>query len=432
MMMTSDKVQGQIFQIQSKELFINKMLNWVDRFGIFLFLDGNDFEDDRAFSTILAAGSKRSFVCRTDDPLHELQQFYDSSPAWIFGHFTYDFFRYNFPIDSRHLPVIEFPPVFFFEPEVLIRISDSTIEILCDGDSSKIFEEINSINALPEKISEQKIHIKNRVSRDDYINTLHSLKAHLQAGDCYEINYCQEFFSESVQLNPYALFLSLMKRSPAPFSVLYKNNNKYCISSSPERFIKKKGCEILSQPMKGTITRGADAQQDAMNKRSLETSEKDQSENVMIVDLVRNDLSRFCKPGSVVVDELFGVHSFPQVHQMISTVRGEMESAQNWTDVFRYCFPMGSMTGAPKKRVIELSDQYEAAARGLYSGSIGYVTPDADMDFNVVIRSVFYDAGNNYLNFWAGGGITISSNPEKEYEESCLKASVIKQILEGA
>lgn len=409
------------------------MLNWADRFSIFLFMDGNGFEAERSFPSMLAAGSRRSFLPSGSDPLSELQSFHESSQGWLFGHAGYGLTQFIHSVRLKQEPLVKFPPVFFFEPEHVIRfISDTVAEIITEQDPDSIFREISLCSEeLPEKKAEVPFLIKNRISESEYKRTIQSLKSHLQGGDCYEINYCQEFYAEEAHLDPAAVYSALMKHSPAPFSTLYKYHEKYCISASPERFISKTGNTVISQPMKGTIHRSADPEEDAKNKDFLFRHEKDRSENVMIVDLVRNDLSRFCLSGSVCVKELFGIHSFPQVHQMISTVQGEMPSDSHWTDIFRYCFPMGSMTGAPKRRVIELTEKYEAMSRGLYSGSIGYVTPAGDMDFNVVIRSIFYDAGEKVLNFCAGGGITIGSDAEKEFAESYLKAQAIRKILEN-
>jgi para-aminobenzoate synthetase component 1 len=168
---------------------------------------------------------------------------------------------------------------------------------------------------------------------------------------------------------------------------------------------------------------------DQQLKTQLQQSEKDRTENVMIVDLVRNDLSRICKEGSVKVDELFGVYTFPQVHQMISTISGDLKENVDFTDMIKATFPMGSMTGAPKRKVMELIERYERTKRGIYSGAVGYISPEKDFDFNVVIRSILYNASNQYLSYLVGGGITSQSDPENEYEECLLKAEAIKQVL---
>ena len=162
------------------------------------------------------------------------------------------------------------------------------------------------------------------------------------------------------------------------------------------------------------------------SKEELFHSDKDRSENVMVVDLVRNDLSKVCEEGTVKVDELYGIYSFPQVHQMISTVSGELKKNISFTEIIKATFPMGSMTGAPKKRVMELIEQYEKTKRGIFSGCLGYISPNGDFDFNVVIRSIMYNASSNYLSFQAGSAITFYSDPEKEWEECLLKAEAIK------
>ncbi|HSN60602.1 MAG TPA: anthranilate synthase component I family protein, partial [Ferruginibacter sp.] len=275
------------------------------------------------------------------------------------------------------------------------------------------------------------INIQSSICKAAYIDAVNALKQHIKRGDCYEINFCQQFFAKDAVIDPLYTYSRLMELSPSPFASLYKLNDKYCLCASPERYLKKSGISILSQPIKGTSKRNnLDEMEDIASKNKLQSSSKERSENVMIVDLVRNDLSRICKEGSVQVEELFGIYSFPQVHQMISSIKGELREGLHWTDAIKATFPMGSMTGAPKKRVMELIDEYETTSRGLFSGSIGYINPDGDFDFNVVIRSIFYDETERNLSFSAGGGITFNSNAADEYEESMLKASVIIKVLE--
>ena len=170
-------------------------------------------------------------------------------------------------------------------------------------------------------------------------------------------------------------------------------------------------------------------EEDRMNRSQLFHSEKDRSENVMVVDLVRNDLSRICREGSVTVDELYGVYPFPQVYQMISTVSGELQNDISFTEIIRATFPMGSMTGAPKRNVMKMIEEYEKTKRNIFSGALGYITPKGDFDFNVVIRSVMYNASLKYLSFQAGSGITFYSEAESEWEECLLKAEAIKNVL---
>jgi para-aminobenzoate synthetase component 1 len=221
-----------------------------------------------------------------------------------------------------------------------------------------------------------------------------------------------------------------MTISPNPFAALYRLHDRYLLCASPERFICKKGLRISSQPMKGTIKRDlSNKSEDEKLKEELKASAKDQSENVMVVDLVRNDLSRICNDGSVKVDELFGIYSYPQVHQMISTINGELKEDILFSEIIEATFPMGSMTGAPKYRVMQLIDEYEEGARGIFSGSVGYVDENGDFDFNVVIRSMMYNASSKYLSYQVGSGITFYSDPEMEWEECLLKGQAIKKVL---
>ncbi len=294
-----------------------------------------------------------------------------------------------------------------------------------------IFKEINEEEIEILTGQTQTVSIQNRVTRDQYIETIQKLRQHIKRGDCYEINYCQEFFSDHAEIDPLLLYHQLNKKSPNPFSAYYKINDKYCLCASPERFLKKSGDTVISQPIKGTGKRFLnDPKKDNQAKHDLLNSEKDRRENVMIVDLVRNDLSKICAEGSVQVKELFGIYEFPQVYQMISTIEGKVDELVHWTEIVEACYPMGSMTGAPKKRVMELIEQYEASPRGLFSGSIGYVDPNGNFDFNVVIRSLFYNSTQQYLSFKAGGGITFYSDPQQEYEESLLKVEAIKNFFD--
>ena len=253
---------------------------------------------------------------------------------------------------------------------------------------------------------------------------------HIQKGDCYEINFCQEFHSIDTTIDAVTLYAQLTALSPTPFACYYKENKSHLICASPERWLKKQGNKILSQPIKGTVKRElANTEKDELLKNELFHSSKDRSENVMVVDLVRNDFSRVCKAGTVHVDELYGIYSFPQVHQMISTISGQLLDGVGMEALVESGFPMGSMTGAPKKKVMELIKQYEPIQRGIFSGAVGYIKPNKDFDFNVVIRSLLYNSENHYLSYLVGSGITIYSNPEQEYEECLLKAKAMETVL---
>jgi para-aminobenzoate synthetase component 1 len=427
------KLTTQQFSFSDYTIFKNQMLNWANRFNIFCFLDNNGYQtDNTSFSCILAAGTKRSLELKPGIAFKQLKSFYDADPSWLFGHLGYGLKNEVESLKNTEPATVDFGIGFFFEPEFILKITGNVLRITSGNllSPEEIFNEIikQPGTILPNKSSP--VHVQSSISKESYIAAIEALQQHIKRGDCYEINFCQQFFGSNTVIDPLYVYDKLVEHSPNPFGALYKLNDKYCLCASPERYLKKSGQVISSQPIKGTSRRSLfDKEKDEANKKYLEASAKEKSENVMVVDLVRNDLSRICEEGSVHVKELFGIYSFPQVHQMISTIEGLVKKEVHFTEAIKATFPMGSMTGAPKKRVMELIDQYETNGRGLFSGSIGYITPGADFDFNVVIRSIFYDASKSYLSFSAGGGITVYSNAEDEYTECNLKAEAIRNVL---
>ncbi len=405
-----------------------KMLNWANQFNIFCLLDNNGYDFEQpAFECLMAVGCSRSYSFTGIDDFAALQKFYDANPSWLFGHLGYNAASNSYEKASE--TDINFGKGFFFEPETIIKISGNKISVIkskivvsviledIKNFTIPIGEEINSLNITP------------TFSKEEYLNKIAVLQQHIKRGDCYEINFCQQFIAEDAFINVIETYKNLSSVSPAPFGSFYKLNNNYCLCTSPERFLQKKGTQLISQPIKGTSRREVDILKDEANKKYLIESTKEKSENVMVVDLVRNDMSMVCEKGSVKVKELFGIYSFPQVHQMISTIQGTLSADKTFTDAIEACFPMGSMTGAPKKSVMQLIEKYEKGERCLFSGSIGYITPDGDFDFNVVIRSIFYNQSKNQLSFFAGSGITFYSKAEEEYEECMMKAAAIIEIL---
>jgi para-aminobenzoate synthetase component 1 len=354
----------------------------------------------------------------------------------LFGHLGYELGEETEGIATNSANDNGFADIHFFEPEVLISLSG--FEMVIEADNPAVVWA--AINCGKEMVAGNnsttgKLHCN--VARDEYIATIQKLREHIRRGDCYEINYCIKFFTPTFFGNPAAVYQQLSSLSPNPFSALYKVGNQWLLCASPERFIRKENNTIISQPIKGTAARAQhSAELDKDNRDKLFTSQKDRSENVMVVDLVRNDLSRVCNEGTVKVDELFGIYSFPQVHQMISTISGELKEDISFTDIIRATFPMGSMTGAPKRRVMELINKYEKEERGIFSGAVGYISPyqqgengHAGFDFNVVIRSIIINAKTGYLSFPVGSGITFYSEPEKEWDECLLKAEAMRKAL---
>ncbi len=408
------------------------MLNWADRFNICSFLDNHHYSSThQSVECLVAVGMIRSFTL-TAGNWQELSLFLRQNDDWIFGHINYDIKNSIEPLQSNHPDPIGFPDLFFFVPETVLQLGSGELMIAtCHEDPAEIFKAIVQSPVQAEKKATD-ASIRSRISRAHYIRTVQAIQQHILRGDCYELNFCQEFYADNASIHALSVYSELTRISPNPFSCFYKLNDKYVLCASPERYLQKKGNAILSQPIKGTFKRNlADSVADEALKDELRSSEKDKSENVMVVDLVRNDLSRVCKEGTVRVDELFGIYSFPQVHQMISTISGELKDGLDMAAIIQATFPMGSMTGAPKRKVMELIERYETTKRGIYSGAVGYISPGGDFDFNVVIRSILYNAGSQYLSYLVGGGITFYSDPEKEYEECLLKAEAIRRVLEG-
>lgn len=409
------------------------MLNWANRFNIFCLLDNQQYHfDTPAFECLLAVGCKEKIELSSGSAFERLTQFYSNQNDWLFGHIGYDIKNEVEQLSSNNFDGIKFPDCCFFVPEIILQLNNKEVTVLYEeGTAEAIIDAIKNtssiINALPVKPTD----INSRFRRPEYLDSVNTIRQHILRGDCYELNFCQEFFAENIAIDPLSVYHHLVDYSPNPFSALYKLDDKYCICASPERYIKRTGNKIISQPIKGTTKRDLkDAAIDKANKQYLINSSKERSENVMVVDLVRNDLSKICIEDSVKVEELFGIYSFPQVHQMISTVSGEVKGDTSWIDIIKATFPMGSMTGAPKKKVMELIEQFEKTKRGLFSGALGYIKPDGDFDFNVVIRSILYNTTNRYLSFQVGSAITYYSDAEKEYEECLLKVEAIVKVLE--
>lgn len=408
------------------------MLNWASRFNICCFLDNHDYPSGyQKIECIAAAGTVKTFSAQ-NNILDQLNAFCKNNHDWLFGHLSYDLKNEIAPLHSAHPDRIGFPDVLFFQPEIVVQLkNDQCIISSLTKDPETVFNEIISTSVIIEE-GAYTVPIQPRITKQEYIQTIERLLKHILRGDCYEINLCQEFYAVDTLINPVNVYTGLTAISPNPFATFYKLDDKYLLCASPERYIQRKGNQLISQPIKGTCKRDvSDPEADALLKAQLQQSEKDRSENVMIVDLVRNDLSRVCKEGTVKVDELCGIYSFPQVHQLISTISGELNEGTGFADIIKATFPMGSMTGAPKQKVMQLIEQYEKTKRGIYSGAVGYINPDNDFDFNVVIRSILYNAADRYLSYLVGGGITFQSDPEKEYAECLLKAEAIQAVLQG-
>lgn len=389
------------------------------------------------FPNRLFVGAKRvisfSEGRSSSDAFRQLYQAHQAEPSYLVGYFGYDLKNQLERLHSRNPNRLDFPDAHFVEPEWVIDFEPGEVVIQGDGNAEALMQSITltPLTEMPERPGEGRRSVQCRVTPDEYRANVRRIQEHIRAGDVYELNYCIEFFAENADLDPVATYQALNERSPMPFSTFLKVGDRYVMGASPERFLAKRGRKIFSQPIKGTIRRGQTPDEDANLRAQLLHSEKERAENLMIVDLVRNDLARSAETGSVRVDELFGVYGFRQVYQMISTVSAKLREGVTWADAIRWAFPMGSMTGAPKIRAMELIDELEVSRRGVYSGAIGYVTPDVDFDFNVAIRTLLYDAQSRYASFSVGSAITYDADPAAEWAECLLKARAIREVVEG-
>lgn len=369
-------------------------------------------------------GGAEKMIQQERGNFEELKKFQKESEKEICGYLGYDLKNDLENLRSENPDVLSFPEVSFFVPQFRLRfekgkaVSDSK-EFL------KAFMEADRDLTVNQNIDKPIPSTK----RDEYLAAANALKAHLQRGDIYEANYCIQFSVQSPSFDPFSGFYSLQKLTEAPFSVFSRMGDHFVLSASPERYLKREGRRLISQPIKGTAKRYADLFLDEKSKAELKSDPKERSENVMIVDLVRNDLSRVAERGTVHVSELFGVHTFKTVHHLISTIEARLKKDLDSWDAIEASFPMGSMTGAPKISAMELIERYENFKRGAYSGAFGIMKPNGDFDFNVLIRTLLYNTKYKMLGFGVGSAITIKADPEKEYDECLLKAEALMRSL---
>jgi para-aminobenzoate synthetase component I len=446
-------------EVEDISLFKERILLWAHQFNVFSALDGKGWNEEQ--NELILAVEAIDEASLSGNSFEELKAFHTKKNDWLFGFLTYDLKNQSENLSSENFDGLEFPEMHFFQPKYLFRINlltpvglsvslmresvpiqSGTVEIgfipgiTSEKEIENLLQEINSYPLATQGILPA-VEINPGISKAEYIETVNKIIGHIRRGDIYEMNYCMEFFAQEARINPLSVFQKLNAASQTPFSCYYKIRDNYLLCASPERFLKKSGDKIISQPIKGTARRGASDWEDDRLKELLSLNEKEKSENIMIVDLVRNDLSKTCH--NVQVEELCAVSSFKQWHQLVSTISGNTRKGMHFTDVLKNAFPMGSMTGAPKIRAMQLIEYYERTKRGLYSGAAGYVTPKAqgekgdgiDFDFNVVIRSILYNQASGYLSFQAGSAITINSIAENEYDECLLKAKGMFESLKA-
>ena len=414
--------------------FKNQLLHWANQHREVVFLDSNAYNQKySSYDAVLAVDAFTSIKTDYENAFQDLYQYQSQTKDWLFGYLSYDLKNDTEALQSNNFDGLDFPDLFFFQPKKLFLIKGNEVEIkylrMCDDEIEIDFEEIISTTSIIHHPSS--ISIKQRIPKENYLSKVSKMLEHIHRGDIYEANFCMEFYAEKAQIEPLEIYQKLNAISEPPFAVYFKNNFQYLLSASPERYLRKEGLKVISQPIKGTARRSFDIEQDEQLKSDLAQNEKERSENIMIVDLVRNDLSHTATKGSVQVEELCQIYTFKQVHQMISTIISEVENTTSPIEILRTTFPMGSMTGAPKISAMQIIEALEETKRGLYSGAVGYFTPNGDFDFNVVIRSILHNSKNQYLSFSVGSAITSQAIPEMEYEECLLKAKAMFEVLQS-
>ncbi len=429
----------EIHNIFDLELFKEHLLLWSQQFDDVVWLDSNNYDQKYAkYDAILAVDAFTSIQTDYFDAFDKLKEYQTITNDWIFGCLTYDLKNDVEELQSNNFDGLQFPDLYFFQPKKLFLIKENKLTVRylkavddeLKEDLKCIKKEMDCHLERNRELSSSQVKIKLRIHKDEYFEKLNNMLAHIHRGDIYEANFCQEFYSENVTINPLDTYHHLNNISRPPFATFLKMSDKYLLSASPERYIKKKGRKVISQPIKGTAKRAQTAVEDRALVERLRMDEKERSENIMIVDLVRNDLSKTATKGSVKVKELCKVYTFDQVHQMISTVVSKIKKDVHPVDVIRTTFPMGSMTGAPKISAMKIIEELEETKRGLYSGAVGYITPKGNFDFNVIIRSILYNQTNKYVSYSVGGAITAKSDPLQEYEECLIKAKAMREALE--
>lgn len=428
------------FKINDSSSFLKRLLSWSSSFRQLSILFSNGYSCQSvqhshcSYDLLAAAGSLGDFRPEGRDWLPSLDKFFANSGDWLFGHLGYDIKNEIENLVSNQPDKIGFPVTYFFIPRYIFLLRNNKLDIGWRTEYSnedeiiRIAAEIENIEPYSPGKSNP-VNITGKTGRSDYLKSFKRIKKHIERGDIYEVNFCNEFFSSNTTIDPAGIWLKLNEESPMPFSCFYRLENRYLLCASPERFMKKTGNTIISQPIKGTSARGDTDKEDLLISVQFASNPKERSENIMITDLVRNDLSRIALRSSVKVDEFCGLHSFPGVFQMQSTVSAKVDPGIRLSEIIRAMFPMGSMTGAPKVKAMEIIEKFEKSRRGLYSGSVGYITPGMDFDFNVVIRSIQYNMDTSNLSYMVGGAITGESGGPEEYEECLLKAKAIRKVL---
>jgi len=419
-------------KIHDPDGFKAQMLQWAQQFEQVVYLDSNNYRLNHSdWDAVLAVDAFVSLRTDYTTAWEHLSALHEHTNDWLFGYLSYDLKNGLEKLSSSNHDGLGFADLYFFQPKKLYLLRGNELQIaylhLCDDEIERDFNHICRTEI--RRTAYSAVSVRQRLSQSDYIIRVEKMLAHIQRGDIYEANFCMEYFANAT-INPLETYRRLNDISKPPFAAFARLDEGYILSASPERYLKKQGRKLISQPIKGTASRHSDPEMDKLNKAALVNNPKERAENVMIVDLVRNDLSRVAAKDSVQVPELCAAYTFEQVHHLISTITATLAPDVSPVEAIRASFPMGSMTGAPKISAMNIIESLEETKRGVYSGALGYFTPDGDFDFNVIIRSILYNEAAKYVSFSVGSAVTAQANPAQEYEECRLKAQAMLRALQ--
>ncbi len=389
------------------------------RFSIFAMEPDVTIQADGLNITLNTEGQK---VQEKKNPWEALKEIREKFPGWYVGFLGYDLKNHIEDLKSENRDYVNAPDLYFFRPQKMLLYDHWKQRLVRNSGFN-----LNTVSTAPVR-QQVDLRIENLQSvtpEKVYLDKIYAAKERIREGDFYEINL-SHIITGTVEGSGFELYEQMRKAGPVPFGAYMKWDDFEICSASPERFLCRDADRVFSQPIKGTAARNYSPAKDQEIARQLQLSEKNRAENLMIVDLVRHDLSKVATPGSIKVPELFQLQSFKTVHQLISTIEGRVKAETDSVDVLKSCFPMGSMTGAPKIRAMQAIEEFEDYKRGIYSGAIGYIKPDGDFDFNVVIRSAILKNGNLY--YPVGGAITSDSDPVEELEETYIKTRALTMI----
>lgn len=412
----------------------SKILQWVSEQNYLYWLDScmeREAYELAEYELLVGIGCKSELSVQYNEKVDwDSVNAFTQANEWKFFSLSYDLKNSIVNINSSNPDALKWPVISIIVPEIVITIHrDGRLKV--EGISlDQLLDELDVQEQSQEVLKTEYSRTIDSFTKDEHHHKVEEIKQHIAQGNMYEMNLCMEFLLKDFYCsNPMALYQKLIEASPTPFSCYVRNEKDHILCASPERYLKRTNNRLYSQPIKGTSSRFDDPTKDKHSQMHLLNSLKERAEHIMIVDLVRNDISRISHTGSVQVDELFGIYGYRQVYQMISTISGKLEENKSFVDCLMATYPMGSMTGAPKFIVMQFIDALETAARGMYSGSIGYIKPDGDFDSNVVIRSLLIDEEKKLASYSVGGAITFDSDPDLEYQECLLKSKAIRSVI---